>query len=118
MRILLVDDEPDVRSTMKLLLELDGHHVDIAANGREAVQTATMQVPDVIVMDLNMPVMDGVSAARILRQHPVTQGVTIIALSAFLSQGDWRERALSAGCGYCLAKPVDWPHLRSLLSRL
>src|SRR5690242_19978210 len=118
MHILLVDDEPDVRSTMKLLLESEGHRVDVAANGREAVQAATMQVPDVIVMDLNMPVMDGVSAARILRQHPVTQGVTIIALSAFLAQVDWRERALAAGCAYCLAKPVDWPHLRSLLGSL
>ena len=88
MHILVVDDEPDVRSTMKLLLESEGHRVDVAANGRGAVQVATMQVPDVILMDLNMPVMDGVSAARLLHQHPVTQRVTIIALSAFLTQGD------------------------------
>ena len=57
---------------MKLLLECDGHRVDVAANGREAVEVATMHVPDVVVMDLNMPVMDGVSAARVLRQHPAT----------------------------------------------
>jgi CheY-like chemotaxis protein len=118
MHILLVDDEPDVRSTMKMLLESEGHRVDVAANGREAVQSATTHVPDVVVMDLNMPVMDGVSAARMLSQHPVTQRIPIIALSAYLSQGDWRERALTAGCRYCLAKPVDWPYLQALLAGL
>jgi two-component system, cell cycle response regulator DivK len=118
MQILVVDDEPDVRSTMKMLLESDGHRVDVAANGREAVEVATRDVPDVVVMDLNMPVMDGVSAARILRQHPRTQGVPVIALSAYLTQGDWRDKALSAGCRFCLPKPVDWPDLRALLARL
>ena len=117
MRILIADDEPDVRSTMKLLLECDGHCVDVAANGREAVEVATMHVPDVVVMDLNMPVMDGVSAARVLRQHPVTQAVPIVALSGYSSNSDPCERAFDAGCRVCLPKPVDWPAFRTLLTR-
>jgi CheY-like chemotaxis protein len=117
MRILLVDDERDIRDTMKVLLELQGHHVDLAANGKEGVERAAASVPDVVFMDMKMPVMDGITATRLLREQPGTSAVPIVCISAYLGQGDWRERAVEAGCNECLSKPVDIGRLGLVLSR-
>jgi CheY-like chemotaxis protein len=118
MQIIVADDEPDIRSTMKMILEQAGHTVDVAANGHEAVDIATRRVPHVIVMDLNMPVMDGLSATRLLRERPETKAVTVVCLSAYLRESDWLIKARSAGCDHCLSKPVDWDILSALLSSL
>ena len=96
MIILVVDDYADVRETLKLVLELWGHVVIEAANGREAVERATVLVPDVILMDWAMPVMDGFAATRILRDQPETSRIRIVAVTADGNNPASRNAALSA----------------------
>ena len=118
MRILVADDEADMRDTTKMLLEMDGHHVELANNGKQAVELATRLMPDVVFMDMKMPEMDGLTATRLLRSGATTKEVPIICISAYLHQGDWREKALEAGCNDCLSKPVDLGRLALILSRV
>ena len=92
--------------------------MELAANGREAVDLSTERVPDLIVMDLDMPVMDGFTTMGHLRSKPETKAVPVICMSGHLSQTDWRTRALEAGFTECLAKPVDWDALPALLASL
>ena len=117
MQILLVDDEPDIRDTLKVLLQMKGHSVDIAANGQQAIEMAEERLPDVVFMDLKMPVMDGLTATQLLRAGSSTREVPIVCVSAYLQQDDWRVRALAAGCNECLSKPVDIGRLDLMLSR-
>ena len=115
MVILVAEDIADSRDTMRLLLELKGHVVVEAANGEEAVQQARLTRPELILMDLGMPVMDGLTAARALREEEDTASIPIVAVSAFLSDAEWRERALRCGCNACMTKPVDFDALDELL---
>ncbi len=117
MHILVADDDTDNRIAMQLLLEMDGHCVELAANGLEALERATLRVPDAIIMDLGMPVMGGLRATRMLRQRAETTAVPVICVSALLTENEWRERARVAGCVACIAKPADWNVLRALLAR-
>ena len=118
MRILLVDDERDMRDTMKVLLQMQGHDVELASNGQEGVEKACASVPDVVFMDMKMPVMDGLAATRMLRAGATTSNVPIICISAYLAQEDWRDKALQAGCNECLSKPVDLGRLGLVLSHI
>ena len=115
MRILVADDVEDTRYLLKLLLEMKGHSVFEAVNGEEAVECALKELPDLILMDLNMPVMDGLAAARCLRQHAETSRIPIVALSAHMDDSLWRERALGCGCNECYAKPLDFEGLDQML---
>ena len=117
MVILVTEDVADNRELMKLLLEHHGHEVDTASDGQEAIQAAAKRMPDIILMDLRMPVMDGFTATRLLREAPATRDVPIIALSAYLTDKTWCERAKAAGCNECLAKPVDYDDLARVLKR-
>jgi two-component system, sensor histidine kinase and response regulator len=117
MQILVVDDEPDMRDTMKVLLQMKGHSVDVAANGKQAIEIAAERLPDVVFMDMRMPVMDGLTATRLLRAGATTRELPIVCISAYLQQDDWRVRALEAGCNECLSKPVDIGRLDLMLSR-
>jgi CheY-like chemotaxis protein len=118
MRVLIADDEPDLRETLKLLLETRGHTVVCAKDGRDAVDTAIQTRPDVIVMDVRMPVMDGITATRLLRTRPEMQSVPVICTSGYL-EGEYSVRqALAAGCVECLPKPMEWKKLEQLLERL
>jgi two-component system, cell cycle response regulator DivK len=118
MHILLVDDEADNRLTMKTMLEVHGHYVELAENGSEAVKIATQHVPDVVLMDLGMPVMDGLTATRILHERAETVAVPIVCLSAYLSDSEWCARAYAAGCIACVTKPVHWHEFQALLADL
>ena len=115
LRILVVDDGDDIRDALKVLLELDGHDVDIASNGVEAIYKTRVQPPDVILMDLGMPVMDGFAAVRALRHQAEARDIPIIALSAYVGDKAWSDRALAAGCNACALKPVDSKKLADLL---
>lgn len=95
--ILVVDDSDDVRELMGLQLRLAGYRVLEARDGREAVEAARRECPDLILMDISMPVMDGITATRLLRQVEVLCRVVIVAFSALTSGGNRRE-ALAAGC--------------------
>jgi CheY-like chemotaxis protein len=97
---MVVDDSDDVRELMALQLRLSGYDVVEASDGLESVELASRICPALILMDINMPVMDGVEAARAIRAVEEMRRVVIVAFSA-LSSGDNRRRALEAGCnGY------------------
>jgi CheY-like chemotaxis protein len=114
--ILLVEDSNDVRRTMKTVLRMRGYRVIEAAHGREAVESAPQERPDLILMDLNMPVLDGWEATRQLRLLAETRDTPIIGLAAHCREG-WREEALNAGCNDCVQKPVDVKALDKILSQ-
>jgi CheY-like chemotaxis protein len=118
MKILIVDDEPDVRSTLKMLLETRGHNVDLAENGQHAVDMALENPPDVILMDVRMPVMDGITATRLLRSKRETEAVPVICISGYLGEDRWLEDAFAAGCVECLPKPLEWRKFEALLHEL
>jgi CheY-like chemotaxis protein len=105
-RILVVEDSPDIRVLIRMLLESAGHEVLTASDGREGVETAASERPDLILMDLSLPVLSGWEATRQIKSRPETAGITIIAVTAHAMQGD-RERAMAAGCDGFLSKPID-----------
>ena len=115
MRILLVEDIDDTRHLMKLLLEMRGHTVLEARDGKEAVDSAIREHPDLILMDLGMPVMDGLTATRHIRQHADTSGIPIVALSAHLGDAAMRDEALRSGCTRCCSKPIDFEAFDAIL---
>jgi two-component system cell cycle response regulator DivK len=117
-KILVADDEPDLRDSLKLLLELRGHHVCLAVNGQDAVDMALHERPDVVLMDVRMPVMDGITATRILHTNPDTASIPVICTSAFFKENYLGAEALRAGCIELLAKPMEWKRLEDLLERL
>ena len=117
MIILVADDTEDIRLMLKQRLELRGHRVVEAADGRQAVAVATSERPDVILMDLSMPVMDGIEAAKYLRAQPETSRMPIIAVTAHCSDPAWHRRAVDAGCVECVGKPVDFNNLDRLIAR-
>ena len=115
MRILIAEDIEDTRYLMKMLLQGRGHTVLEAENGEEAVECALTEHPDLILMDLSMPVMDGLAATRCIRRNETTH-IPIVALSAHLGDPAWRERALRCGCDFCCSKPLDFDALDELLA--
>lgn len=114
--IMVVDDIEDIRELMRLQLTVLGYRVIEAANGREAVELAKQDCPALILMDLTMPVLDGLSATRMIREVAAICRVVIVAFSA-LHSGSSRERALAAGCDDFVKKPVDIAQLQGILSR-
>lgn len=104
--VLLVDDDPDSVAVYRAMLAHRGYRVLVATNGRAAVDIAREELPDLILMDLWMPVLDGWSAMRELRSDPVTANVVIIALTAHVQQGV-DARALEEGFDGFLAKPIE-----------
>src|SRR3982751_823737 len=115
MHILVVDDEPDIRDTTQMLLQHYGHSVETAANGAEALEIAAKRRPNVVLLDLNMPVMDGFAAARKLREMWNSTAVMIVVVSAYAGNREWCDRALAAGADECLPKPLDWQRLNDVM---
>ena len=105
-RILVVEDSPDIRVLVRMLLEAGGHEVLTAADGREGIETAIRERPDVVLMDLSLPVLSGWEAAREIKSNPATARIPVLAVTAHAMHGD-RERALAAGCDGFIAKPID-----------
>src|SRR5689334_11080024 len=116
MIVLVVDDYADTREVLRMLLEMAGHSVLEAANGREAVEIATVSVPDLILMDIAMPIMDGLAATRILRAQGATSMIRIVAVTANGTDPSWRCSALRSGCDACYAKPLDLGSLSEMLN--
>jgi two-component system, cell cycle response regulator DivK len=114
--VLVVDDHEDIRELLSWQLQARGCKVVEAGNGREAVELAPQIRPDLILMDLSMPVLDGYEATRQLRGRQETRDVPVVAVSAFCD-ADNRRKALDAGCVECVSKPVDFSLLDGLLSR-
>jgi two-component system, cell cycle response regulator DivK len=113
-RILYVEDNENNVYMLTRRLTRHGFEVMVAADGAQGVEIARSEHPDLILMDLNMPVLDGWEAARQLKSAPETRAIPIIALSAHAMSGD-RERALEAGCDDYDTKPVQ---INSLLTKM
>jgi len=110
-RILYVEDNEDNVYMLKLRFELlEGFEVLVAENGETGCAMALAEQPDIIIMDLDLPVVDGWEATRRLKSNPVTKGIPIIALTAH-AMSDAREKALAAGCDELDIKPVDFERL-------
>ena len=102
--ILIVDDMPDIRESVRGVPGRPGFHPELASNGFEAVSKATVMGPDVIVMDLNLPELDGWEATRRLKANDLTRSIPVIALTG-LSVSHSKAAALEAGCDGFLTKP-------------
>jgi|ERR1043165_1572458 CheY-like chemotaxis protein len=109
-KILLVEDEEANRDMLTRRLEFRGFSVVCATNGLEAIAAAETEKPDLILMDLKMPELDGYEATRRLKQSAATSAIPVIALTAYAMKGD-REKALAAGCDECDEKPIEMPRL-------
>jgi two-component system, cell cycle response regulator DivK len=117
-RILYVEDNDDNVYMLKLRFELlDGFEVLVADNGETGVATAIAERPDLILMDLDLPVMNGWEASRRLKADPATHDIPIIALTAHAMAGS-REKALAVGCDDFDTKPVDFDRLLQKIDRL
>lgn len=110
MRILYVEDNEDNIYVIKNRLGRAGYTVLVATDGEQGVDMAAAERPDLILMDLTLPVVDGWEATRRIKAQPETQGIPVIALSAHAMAGD-REKALAAGCDEFETKPVEMPRL-------
>lgn len=113
-RILVVEDNMDNYELVRFILERAGYDVFLAVNGRDGVDAARLQRPDMILMDLGMPEMDGWDAAEKIKSDPSTKLIPLYALSAYTLPSD-RKRALDAGCDGYLTKPI---HMQSFLDAI
>jgi CheY-like chemotaxis protein len=115
-KILYIEDHPAQRDIMAQMLELSGYDVAVAADGLDGVEQARSWDPDLILMDLRMPRMDGFEAIRELRKDPNTADIPIIAISAWAS-AKHKERAMESGANEHFTKPVDLPRLLETINR-
>ena len=111
-KILLVEDHEEIWDFLSRRLKRRGYEVLLAHDGQEAVDKTRSERPDVVLLDMNLPVMDGWTAARTLKADPDTAKVPLIALTAHAMSGD-RDKALEAGCDDYHPKPVDFSRLLS-----
>ena len=116
-KILVVEDYNDTRVMLRTALEQAGYRVIEAATGAEAVEAAARDHPDLILMDLNLPVFDGITATDLIRNYKELKDVPVVAMTAFDS-ADFRTDAAGVGCHGYLTKPIDLDELRDLLNRL
>lgn len=117
-RILYVEDNDDNVYLLKMLFELlDGFEIIVAEDGELGCEKAAAEHPDIILMDLDLPVVDGWEATRRLKADLVTRGIPIIALTAHAMSGS-REKALAAGCDDFDTKPIDFDRLMQKIGRL
>ena len=115
--VLLVEDTEDNRFMMRRLLEMVGYRVVEAMNGEEAVKLARTEMPQLILMDLSLPVIDGLAATRLIRKLPDFQTTPIIAVSAH-DTSDFQSEAIQAGCNRYITKPIDFNELEELIAEL
>jgi len=116
-KVLLVEDTEDNRQMMRRLLEMSGYRVVEAINGVEAVKLASEEKPGIILMDLSLPLIDGLTATRRIRSLPGLSKVPIVAVSAH-DTADFHSEALAAGCNAYVTKPIDYSELEEVVNRL
>jgi PAS domain S-box-containing protein len=114
-RILVADDNQDAANSLAMILEMDGHEVRVAHDGRAALSVAQTFRPDTVLLDIGMPQLNGYEVARALRQEPWGAGITLIALTGWGQESD-RQKAIDAGFDRHLTKPIDPGALESLLA--
>jgi len=116
-RILVVEDNMDTYELLRFILERNEYESFLAMNGRDGVNAARLQMPDLILMDLSMPEMDGWEATRRIKTDSKTASIPLIAVTAHALPGD-RKRALEAGCNDYLTKPLDLHELVQLVGKI
>lgn len=105
-RVLVVEDNMDSYELMRFVLERNGYETFLAVNGLDGVSAAQKQVPDLIIMDLSMPIMDGWTATSLIKKDEYISNIPVIAVTAYAMPGD-RIRALNVGCDEYVTKPMD-----------
>jgi CheY-like chemotaxis protein len=113
--VMVVEDSEDVRLMMRILLEMEGYRVIEAADGLQAVEMAINERPALIMMDLNLPLLDGLAATNRIRQ--CLSDVPVVALSGHVTD-EYRSAAFAAGCTDYLVKPLDFNQLHNILNSL
>ncbi|HET6862684.1 MAG TPA: response regulator [Pyrinomonadaceae bacterium] len=116
-KVLLVEDTEDNRFMMRRLLEMTGYEVVEARNGEEAVKVAQTELPDLILMDLSLPIIDGLAATRLIREIEALKKTPIVTVSAHDTQ-DFQNEALRAGSDGYITKPIDYSELEQLIVKL
>ena len=116
LRVLIVDDNRDAAESLARLLEISGHDVRVASNGAAAVAEATSVRPDVVVLDIGLPGMDGYEVARRLRELPSGAAILLIAMTGYGSAED-RAKSAESGIDHHLVKPINFADLEQLLLR-
>jgi CheY-like chemotaxis protein len=115
--VMLVEDYRDPREMMRRMLELTGCRVVEASNGQEAIEISQHGGLDLVLMDLNMPVLDGFTATLRIREYERTRDVPVVAVTAF-DTAEFRAAAVAVGCCDFVVKPLDPEHLSALISKL
>jgi CheY-like chemotaxis protein len=116
-KILIVEDNEKNRLLIRDILHHHGHEVLEAFNGREGLDMAREHLPDMIFMDIQMPVMSGLAAGEALKADPLTRNIKVVALTSFAMKGD-RERILASGFDEYMSKPLDTRRLPHLITEL
>ena len=116
-KILIVEDIPGLIHILQLEVQRLGYETILASNGEEAVEMAIAQLPNLIMMDIMMPEMDGLEAARLIRENPKTRSIPIIAVTALSSRKD-KKKCLESGCDDYLCKPFTASQLSSSITTL
>ena len=116
-KILLVEDNETNRDMLSRRLERRGYQVLIALDGEQGLSMARSELPDLILMDMSLPVLDGWKATQRIKTTPETQAIPIIALTAHAMVGD-RERAIAVGCDDYDTKPIDLPRLLDKMEKI
>lgn len=117
MKLLLVEDNEDNRDMLSRRLERKDFDVTLAVDGLDGINKAKENIPDLILMDMSLPVMDGWQATRALKDDPSTKNIPIIALTAHAMSSD-RDKAMDAGCDDYDTKPVDLKRLLGKIEKL
>lgn len=115
-RILLVEDNPANIQLAMMVLEVLKHELIVAADALDGIRLAEESEPDLILMDIQLPGMDGLKATHFLKENPVTKDIKIVALTALAREGD-EERILAAGCDGYISKPIQYDSFAVRLSR-
>ena len=116
-RILIVEDNPQNRLLVKDVLEFHGYEIMEAEDGQAAIEMAKKYKPDLIHMDIQMPVMDGFTAGKIIRGEPDTKNIKMIAVTSFAMSGD-KERVMEAGFDHYISKPINTRELPVLIKEM
>jgi CheY-like chemotaxis protein len=115
-KVLLVDDDEMCRDMLSRRLIRRGFEVIFAVDGKQAIETARREKPDIILMDMSLPVMDGWEATKCIKSDDATRGMSVIGLSARTLSGD-RENAIAAGCDDYEIKPIEFDRLLGKMER-
>ncbi len=116
-KILIVEDNPSNMRLIEMTLRAKGYTLVKATDGEEALDTAVREQPDLIIMDIQLPKVNGLEVARRLRNNPVFGNTPIIAITAYAMKGD-KERAIDSGCDAYLPKPIDTRQLPGVIAEM